>query len=511
MGGGILYNKKVFSELGLLGPHDVGRVRGQQRQDQGRGHRAGRRDFGDTWTSQLFVLADYFNVQSAVPDFAEKYTANEAHYADTPAALAGFQHLQEGFEKDWWQKDFAQSKFDDGLELLAEGKIAHYPMLTFAARHDRENYPEVNDVGFFGQPGRTPPTAPRSGGRPPRTSPSRRSTTPTWPRTSSASSHPSKAPTRMTAAIPPSGPYVINGATLPADVLPAVKDIQTYIEANNTAPALEFLSPVKGPSLEQITVAVGSGLDTAEDGAAQYDQDVENRHSSWACRAGKHAVVGVPHEADQEVDRVRRVPRLALGAPDAGGTRLPPPASRAGAYPYWFYLPARILFVVIFLVPTLLAFFFSLTRWTLFDGLHRPRQLRAVPESRRYERPAQHARLRRVTSGLKVVIGLPLAALLTSSIRLGRIRAIIFFPVLVSTVAVGITFAVLMHPSAASSTRRSRCSASTAPSGSPTRTSPCFPSPSSTCGRASDRAGHLHRRHPLHPGGVHRRGPPRGW
>ena len=53
-----------------------------------------------------------------------------------------------------------------------------------------------------------------------------------------------------------------------------------------------------------------------------------------------------------------------------------------------------------------------------------------------------------LTSGLKVIISLPLAMLLTSSIRLkGLFRGIIFFPVLVSTVAVGITFATLMQPS----------------------------------------------------------------
>ena len=53
-----------------------------------------------------------------------------------------------------------------------------------------------------------------------------------------------------------------------------------------------------------------------------------------------------------------------------------------------------------------------------------------------------------VTSGLKVVLGLLLASLLTSRLRLRHLlRAIVFFPTLVSTVAVGITFAVLMHPS----------------------------------------------------------------
>ena len=50
-----------------------------------------------------------------------------------------------------------------------------------------------------------------------------------------------------------------------------------YFEAADaTSPALEFLSPIKGPQLEQITVEVGSGLSTA-DGAALYDQDVEKQ------------------------------------------------------------------------------------------------------------------------------------------------------------------------------------------------------------------------------------------
>ena len=79
--------------------------------------------------------------QQAVPDFAEKYTANKAHYADTPAAQAGFQHLQEGFDKGWYQKDFGAAKFDDGLNALADGKIAHYPMLTFALGTIADNHP----------------------------------------------------------------------------------------------------------------------------------------------------------------------------------------------------------------------------------------------------------------------------------------------------------------------------------------------------------------------------------
>ena len=67
---------------------------------------------------------------------------------------------------------------------------------------------------------------------------------------------------------------MIEGASLPDDVLPAVLDIQAYIDSGKTAPALEFLSPIKGPQLEFICVEVGSGPRDAADAAALYDQDV---------------------------------------------------------------------------------------------------------------------------------------------------------------------------------------------------------------------------------------------
>jgi raffinose/stachyose/melibiose transport system permease protein len=119
-------------------------------------------------------------------------------------------------------------------------------------------------------------------------------------------------------------------------------------------------------------------------------------------------------------------------------------------YPNWFYLPAAIVFGVFFLVPTAMAFYFSLTRWTLFDAtfigfdnyvtfLNDPSLMSGLVNTIIYAV---------LTSGLKVIISLPLAMLLTSRIRLKELfRSIIFFPVLVSTVAVGITFATLMQPS----------------------------------------------------------------
>ena len=115
----------------------------------------------------------------------------------------------------------------------------------------------------------------------------------------------------------------------------------------------------------------------------------------------------------------------------------------------WFYIPTVVLYVVLFAVPTFASFYFSLTRWTLFEtefiGLANFKQFFTEPMLLKgFINTFVYGF---VTSGAKVVLGLALGMLLTSTI-LGRgyLRSTIFFPVLVSTVGVGVTFKVLMDP-----------------------------------------------------------------
>jgi raffinose/stachyose/melibiose transport system substrate-binding protein len=280
LGGGILYNKKIYEDLGLSIPKTWDEFASNNEKIKEAGIAPVIATYGDTWTSQLFVLADYYNVQAANSNFAAEYTANQAKYATTPAAMAGFVYLQEGYEKGWYQKDFATAKFDQGLEMLANGEGAHYPMLSFALPTIAANWPDkINDIGFFAQPG---PSADKNGAT-------------IWmllatyiPKTTTgeklavakdflAFMVSPEAVAVLNETVPPSGPYLIKGAELPDEVLPGVKDIATYIDAGNSAPALEFLSPVKGPNLEHLCVAVGTGQMTPEEAAAAYDEDVKNQ------------------------------------------------------------------------------------------------------------------------------------------------------------------------------------------------------------------------------------------
>ena len=278
LGGGVLYNKKVYDQLGLSVPKSWAEFEANNEKIKAAGIAPVMQTYGDTWTSQLFVLADYCNVQNADPNFADDYTANKAKYADTPAAMAGFNYLQEGNQKGWYQKDYATTKFEQGLKLLADGEVAQYPMLSFALGTIATNWPDkVNDIGYFGQPGAD----------------ASKNCSTIWmpagtyiPKTSKNIDEAKKflafiATTEgvdaINAKVPPQGPYLIKGTKLPDNVLPAVKDIAAYIDSGNSVPALEFLSPIKGPNLEQITVATGTGQMTPAEAAKNYDEDVKKQ------------------------------------------------------------------------------------------------------------------------------------------------------------------------------------------------------------------------------------------
>jgi len=278
MGGGVLYNKKIFDQYGISVPKTWADFAANNEKLKAARMPPVLQTYGDTWTSQLFVLADYYNAAQQSPTFADDYTAGKVKFATNPAAMEGFGYLEEGFKKGWWQQDYATTKFEQGLKLLADGKVAQYPQLSFTLSTIAANSPDqINDIGYFGLPGKD---ASKNGST-------------VWmpagtyiPKTSK---HVAEAKEfqafiaslegvdAITAKVPPAGPYVIKGSKLPDDVLPAVKDIAAYIDAGKSTPALEFFSPLKGPNLEQICVAVGSGQMSALQGAENYDKDVEKQ------------------------------------------------------------------------------------------------------------------------------------------------------------------------------------------------------------------------------------------
>lgn len=278
MGGGWLYNKKVYEELGLSVPKTWADLMANCEKIKAAGKTAVIGSYQDSWTAQLLILADYYNLQAEVPTFDVDYTNNKAKFASTPAALKGFEKLAEVHEKGFLNEDFLSTTYDIALEMLSSGTGAHYPMLTFALPQIASTYPDAaNDIGFFAQPGET---ADKSG-------------LTVW---APGAAYINKKGSNLEAAlkwanfagsieganayatgVKPTGPSPIVGATMPDDVLPAVKDMLPYFENGNNAPALEFLSPIKGPNLPQICVEAGAGIKTPAECATNYDKDVEKQ------------------------------------------------------------------------------------------------------------------------------------------------------------------------------------------------------------------------------------------
>jgi len=276
--GGILYNKKVYAELGLKVPKTWKEFMTNCETIKKAGKVPVIATYKDDWTAQLIMLADYYNLMAAYPKFADDYTANKAKYATTPAALRGFEKLQEIYTKGYINKEASSTTYDMGQAMLAKGEGVHYPMATWVLASLNANFPDkINDIGFFAQPG---DSADKNG-------------VTLWmpnniaiPKTSKSIPAAKKflefyvSPEGLAAYMSvgaPDGAFAIKDVKLPDAVFPAVKDALAYINANKTAPALEFLSPVKGPNLPQICVEAGLALKSPVECAAEYDRDVEKQ------------------------------------------------------------------------------------------------------------------------------------------------------------------------------------------------------------------------------------------
>ncbi len=281
-GGGVLYNIPVYKKLNLQIPKTWDEfMKNNETIKKAGGIAPVEQTYGETWTSQLFVLGDYHNVEAQVPDFAAKYTAGELKYATTPAALAGFQHIQEVKDAGYFNKDFASAKLTDGVKAIATGTAAHYPQLGQTANNIENVAPgKSNDVGFFALPG--PDAATNGMTVSPGTAAMYIPKTVEGDKLDAArSSAPSPRPNRAVTPTPRvrrrrarTSP---RRASCPLTSRRSAKDTTAYFDSGKASPALEFKSPIKGPSLEQICIQVGTGQVDAKKGAALYDEDVKKQ------------------------------------------------------------------------------------------------------------------------------------------------------------------------------------------------------------------------------------------
>jgi raffinose/stachyose/melibiose transport system substrate-binding protein len=279
--GGIMYNKKVYADLGLSIPTSWDEFIANSKKIKAAGKTAVLQTYGDTWTSQLFVLGSFANITASDPDWATKYTDNDASakYSKEPA-IEGFDHTQQIHDLGLVNKDYASLTNANGLKELATGDAVQYPMIAVTIGNVLQSNPDqVDDIGVFPIPADDAADTRLTIWEPgaayiPKTTTGQKLVAAkkfvAWLNSDEGCAIQNKTGL-------PSGPYAINQCTVPDDAPALVADTQKYIDDGKSGLALEFLSPIKGPNLEKILIEVGSGITTAKKGAALYDDDVKKQ------------------------------------------------------------------------------------------------------------------------------------------------------------------------------------------------------------------------------------------
>jgi raffinose/stachyose/melibiose transport system permease protein len=121
-------------------------------------------------------------------------------------------------------------------------------------------------------------------------------------------------------------------------------------------------------------------------------------------------------------------------------------------YSYWLLTPGVLIFFAFFIVPSLMGFYFAFTNLdasfnvTRFVGFDNFVTL--------YENPSNMLAFKNtfifavVTTVFKISLGLLLAILANQALKSKLLlRSVLFFPVILSTIAVAIAFKAIFHPS----------------------------------------------------------------
>ena len=271
--GAVVYWKPDYEELGLEVPKTWDEFVSNCQALKDAGKTPVYLSGGDTWTTQVLFLGDNYNVLAKNPSFADDFTAGTAKFATDEGALASWDKYADLV--DFYNADSTAAKYEDGLEAMATGQATHWFILTQVVPLMIAAHPEAEEnIGVFAVPGDDAENAGLTVWEP----------NAWYINKDSANTEAALAfldfwyqEENMDLYINTygaNGPSCIKGYTLPDSVAPAIReDMQAYFDEGKTAPALEFLTPVKGSTCEQITTSAALGQIDGATAAQMYDDD----------------------------------------------------------------------------------------------------------------------------------------------------------------------------------------------------------------------------------------------
>ncbi|MFC3803893.1 ABC transporter substrate-binding protein [Cohnella sp. GCM10012308] len=149
--GGVLYNKKVFADLGIEIPKTYDELLAASDKIKAAGitpiYEAGK----EGWPLQLFTFSAMADVINKQPDLMEKINTRQTTFDQVPEYVDALQKQADLQKKGYVNKDLFSGTYDMSLEQLATGKAAMIFQADWAVSPLIEKYPDAQ-IGMFPLP-----------------------------------------------------------------------------------------------------------------------------------------------------------------------------------------------------------------------------------------------------------------------------------------------------------------------------------------------------------------------
>ncbi len=270
--GAVIYYKPDYAELELEVPHTWDEFVDNCKALSDAGKTPVYFTGGETWATQVLFLGDYYNIAAANPTFADDYTEGKAKYADVPEATRSWTKYEDLV--DYLNADKSAATVTDGNFAIGTGEATHWFILTQQLPLILENVENPDDIGVFGVPGDDADDHGLTVWEPMSWYVNKDTENVDAIKAFFEFYYSEEALDLYFGTYGANGPSCIKGYELPESVCNAVRvDMQQYFDEGKTVPALEYQSPIKGTTCEQMTTAVGLGQMSGEEAAAMYDDD----------------------------------------------------------------------------------------------------------------------------------------------------------------------------------------------------------------------------------------------
>lgn len=270
--GAVIYYKPDYEELKLEVPHTWDEFVDNCKALSDAGKTPVYFTGGETWATQVLFLGDYYNIAAANPTFADDYTEGKAKYADVAEATRSWTKYEDLV--DYLNADKSAATVTDGNFAIATGEATHWFILTQQLPLILENVEDPDDIGVFGVPGDDADNHGLTVWEPMSWYVNKDTENVDAIKAFFEFYYSEEALDLYFGTYGANGPSCIKGYELPESVCSAVRvDMQKYFDDGKTVPALEYQSPIKGTTCEQMTTAVGLGQMSGEEAAAMYDDD----------------------------------------------------------------------------------------------------------------------------------------------------------------------------------------------------------------------------------------------